>query len=141
MKNYTLMPFCDATMLTRVLDRLPQALRTELAKRDILRVGQLYAEWRRNGLDWVSHVQGVGPKTIMNLSELCGECERRERESEERKAEAASSIDWEQRRYDVAREALNVLLNINDMDTTINQAIYAVEAADALIEELKKHTE
>lgn len=83
MKDYALMPFCDATMLTRVLDRLPQALRTELAKRDILRVGQLYAEWKKNGLDWVSSVQGVGPKTISKLTDLCGEWERWQTYTEE----------------------------------------------------------
>lgn len=134
--------FCDATPLDRVLDRLPQALRAEFAKRDILRVGQLYAEWKKNGLDWVSSVQGVGLKAISKMTDLCGECERREREREERKAEASSSIDWEQRRYEIARNVLAArAANSSDYlykDEMGDEARDAVEIADALIAELKK---
>lgn len=134
--------FCDATPLGHVLGRLPQALRAEFAKRDILRVGQLYAEWKKNGLDWVSSVHGVGWKAISKMTDLCGECERREREREEREAEVASSIDWEQRRYEIARNVLAArAANSSDYlykDEMGDEARDAVEIADALIAELKK---
>lgn len=138
MKDFTLMPFCDATPLDRVLDRLPQALRTEFAKRNILRVGQLYAEWKKNGLDWVSRVQGVGPKAISQMTDLCGECERREREREERNAEASSPIDWEQRRYEIARDTMAAMHVSRGSSYIADLVTNAVCAADALIAELKK---
>ena len=52
------------------------------------------------------------------------------------------SIDWEQRRYEIARDVLAAYLsNSNDRinsGTPHQFAVDAIELADALIEELKK---
>lgn len=49
-------------------------------------------------------------------------------------------IDWEQRRYEIARECLASLLVVTDLENSKTERIskYAIECADALIEELKK---
>ena len=52
-----------------------------------------------------------------------------------------NTIDWEQRRYELAKSAMNgILSDENDEKYTIPKAIaqYAVACADALIEELRK---
>lgn len=49
------------------------------------------------------------------------------------------SIDWEQRRYEIAKEAIQGLLSNSTNDDTIeNYVNVSVKIADALIEELKK---
>ena len=54
------------------------------------------------------------------------------------------NIDWEQRRYEIAKEAVNGLLaapivdGINPIPSMDDIARYAVKIADYLIEELKK---
>lgn len=48
----------------------------------------------------------------------------------------ASDIDWEQRRYEIARECVAVLMR--DEITLEDAAKISVEQADALITELKK---
>lgn len=57
-----------------------------------------------------------------------------------------STPDWEQRRYEIAKEVLaaSVIANISDFGHVPNDAYYkscatyAISCADALIEELKK---
>lgn len=53
--------------------------------------------------------------------------------------ESNFSIDWEQRRYEIAKAAIQGLLSnsIND-DTIENYVNVSVKIADSLIEELKK---
>lgn len=54
-----------------------------------------------------------------------------------------SAIDWEQRRYELAKEAMNSILTapivdgVNPNPSAEDVAIYSVKLADALIEELK----
>lgn len=48
-----------------------------------------------------------------------------------------AGIDWEQRRYEIAKDVLAALLiNLTRVDTSYSKV--AVDYADALIEELKK---
>lgn len=65
---------------------------------------------------------------------------------EQRHAEAVVSIaktlrtpDWEQRRYEIAKDILpNTIFDFLDDNEIRNGAQYAVKCADALIAELKK---
>lgn len=65
---------------------------------------------------------------------------------EQRQAEAVVSIaktlrtpDWEQRRYEIAKNILpNTIFDFLDDNEIRNGAQYAVKCADALIAELKK---
>lgn len=65
---------------------------------------------------------------------------------EQRQAEAVVSIaktlrtpDWEQRRYEIAKDILpNTIFDFLDDNEIRNGAQYAVKCADALIAELKK---
>ena len=53
------------------------------------------------------------------------------------------SVDWEQRRYEIAKEAMNSILTapiidgVNPNPSAEDVATYSVRLADALIEELK----
>lgn len=48
------------------------------------------------------------------------------------------TIDWEQRRYEIAKELLPSMLNIGEKLNISFAAILAVNCADALISKLKK---
>ena len=48
------------------------------------------------------------------------------------------TIDWEQRRYEIAKELLPSMLNIGEKLNTSFAAILAVNCADALISRLEK---
>lgn len=48
------------------------------------------------------------------------------------------SIDWEQRRYEIAKDVYTVLLGQSNELTYMQKAENAVRRADALIEALKK---
>lgn len=48
----------------------------------------------------------------------------------------SKSIDWEQRRYEIAKSCLNALLANNDYQECVNESI---EYADKLIKKLKKN--
>lgn len=56
-----------------------------------------------------------------------------------------SDIDWEQRRYEIAKDMLAAFMSNSNSNafggSKGNQARDAVEYADALIDELKKHRE
>lgn len=56
--------------------------------------------------------------------------------------ETKQSIDWEQRRYEIAKDVLTAYLSNSNPnmlpETMINLSKSTVELADALIEELKK---
>lgn len=56
--------------------------------------------------------------------------------------EKRDSIDWEQRRYEIAKAMMAVAERHNNdpsgFSNPTSQAQYAIECADALIEELKK---
>lgn len=53
-----------------------------------------------------------------------------------------NSIDWEQRRYEIAKEVLANFIPVVEVDSTKEKvASYAVQYADALIAELKKGKE
>lgn len=58
------------------------------------------------------------------------------------KCEESKSIDWEQRRYEVAKSAMQgycIALGMNDDNETYNDiAMGAIRVADALIKELRK---
>ena len=58
------------------------------------------------------------------------------------KCEEAKTIDWEQRRYEIAKSAMQgycIALGMNDDSETYNDiAMGAIRVADALIKELKK---
>ena len=58
------------------------------------------------------------------------------------KYEESKSIDWEQRRYEVAKSAMQgycIALGMNDDNETYNDiAMGAIRVADALIKELRK---
>ena len=49
-----------------------------------------------------------------------------------------TSIDWEQRRYEIAKDVYTVLLGQSNKLTYFQKAENAVRRADALIEALKK---
>lgn len=133
--------FCDKTPLKYLLEGCPYVLRERLYARNIRTVGELHAEWRRNGLDWVGELGGCGKKTVGALLNLCEEHERRERKREEREAENASPVDWEQRRYEIAREALAAMIGNHNLGYHPDLAKNAVKAADALVGELKRNYE
>ena len=56
--------------------------------------------------------------------------------------EMSDNIDWEQRRYELAKSAMQgycIALGVNDDNETYNDiAIGSIRVADALIKELKK---
>ena len=58
------------------------------------------------------------------------------------KEEPHKTIDWEQRRYEIAKDMMTAVEQHNNDTTgfrdTMAQAQYAIECADALIAELKK---
>lgn len=58
------------------------------------------------------------------------------------KEEPHKNIDWEQRRYEIAKDMMTAAEQHNNDTTgfknTMAQAQYAIECADALIAELKK---
>ena len=58
------------------------------------------------------------------------------------KEEPCKTIDWEQRRYEIAKDMMTSAEQHNNDTTgfknTMAQAQYAIECADALITELKK---
>lgn len=54
-------------------------------------------------------------------------------------ADHLQEIDWEQRRYEIAKDAFIMLVRLNPDVTTDACAFDAVNAADSLIEELKNH--
>ncbi len=58
------------------------------------------------------------------------------------KEEPHKTIDWEQRRYEIAKDMMTAAEQHNNDTTgfrdTMAQAQYAIECADALIAELKK---
>ena len=62
-----------------------------------------------------------------------------------REIKRPKEIDWEQRRYEVAKTILpEIMGQINDYDKTITThdiCRYAVEMANALISELKKNVD
>lgn len=53
-------------------------------------------------------------------------------------ADHLQEIDWEQRRYEIAKDAFIMFIRLDPDVTTHSCALDAVYAADALIEELKK---
>lgn len=48
------------------------------------------------------------------------------------------TIDWEQRRYEIAKDMLTALLSKPEIVLTASDVKVAIRYADALIEELKK---
>ena len=50
-------------------------------------------------------------------------------------------IDWEQRRYDIAKDVLIALISKPEIVLTASDVKVAIRYADALIEELKKKGE
>ena len=85
---------------------------------------------RNSDLDWVSYIDSKGREY---------EHEKRLNiywDFEDVEEVLSTDIDWKQRRYEIAKE---VFASIYDFTIDrINFAKYAVDAADALIAELKK---
>ena len=52
--------------------------------------------------------------------------------------ETKTNIDWEQRRYEIAKSVLQGIFASNIQGTYEELATFAVQGADALINELKK---
>ena len=48
------------------------------------------------------------------------------------------TIDWEQRRYEIAKEVFPSLLNVGEKFNVYSAAILAIGCADTLINKLKK---
>lgn len=48
------------------------------------------------------------------------------------------TIDWEQRRYEIAKELFPSMLNVGEKHSASFAAILAVNCADVLIDRLKK---
>ena len=94
----------------------------------------------------VVNMRNAGPKSrdeIIRIQELC----RKELESQRLTTAplpcatvTPPSIDWEQRRYEIAKEVLPVFAELNDTYST-EMARVAVYYADALVAELKKGAE
>lgn len=63
----------------------------------------------------------------------------------EKEIEFVNYIDWEQRRYEIAKDVLAAFMSNSNSNvfggSEKSQAEYAVGYADALIDELKKHRE
>ena len=59
-------------------------------------------------------------------------------ESATRYFRQSKEIDWEQRRYEIAKDALAALLSDPTIGVNTSYSKVAVDYADALIEELKK---
>ena len=83
--------------------------------------------------------RGVERQYVDNKREWCTYVQS---ELEFIKEEPQKDIDWEQRRYEIAKDMMAVLERHNNETTgfknPILQAQYAIECADALIAELKK---
>lgn len=92
-------------------------------------------------------IKGLGVKDFNELSEITWSEERVFDSDIEyirvAKTKAESPIDWEQRRYEIAKESMNGLLaapvveGINPNPSVKDVATLSVRLADALIEELK----
>ena len=82
---------------------------------------------------------GVEKQYVDNNCEWCTYVQS---ELEFIKEEPQKDIDWEQRRYEIAKDMMAVVERHNNETTgfknPIQQAQYAIECADALITELKK---
>lgn len=86
----------------------------------------------------------VSPSGVTSVQRACTKYATKDgRELLDLALEFLPNIDWEQRRYEIAKEAMNGLLSTSIMDTNDPKqvleytAMFSVWFADALIEELK----
>lgn len=97
---------------------------------DVISYNKYTSTARNSELDWVSYIDSKGVEH---------EHEKRLNiywDFEDVEEVLSTDIDWKQRRYEIAKE---VFASIYDFTIDrINFAKYAVDAADALIAELKK---
>lgn len=97
---------------------------------DVISYNKYTSTARNSELDWVSYIDSKGMEH---------EHEKRLNiywDFEDVEEVLSTDIDWKQRRYEIAKE---VFASIYDFTIDrINFAKYAVDAADALIAELKK---
>lgn len=97
---------------------------------DVISYNKYTTTKRNSELDWVSYIDsnGVEHEHAKRLNIYW--------DFEDVEEVLSTDIDWEQRRYKIAKE---VFASIYDFTIDrINFAKYAVDAADALIAELKK---
>lgn len=85
----------------------------------------------------------ISPSGVTSVQRTCTKYATKDgRELLDFALEFSPNIDWEQRRYEIAKEAMNGLLDTPVLDTIPNQSIksivkFSIWLADALIEELK----
>ncbi len=89
-------------------------------------------------------VVDISPSGVTSMQRTCAKYVTKDgREYIDLALEILPNIDWEQRRYEIAREAMNGILSapvvtgVNPNPSYKDIAMYSVRLADALISELK----
>ena len=90
----------------------------------------------------------ISPSGVTSVQRTCTKYATKDgRELLDLALEFLPNIDWEQRRYEIAREAMNGLLSapvvagVNPNPSSKDIATFSVRLADALIKELKGRKE
>lgn len=87
----------------------------------------------------------ISPNGVASMQRTCAKYVTKDgREYIDLALEILPNIDWEQRRYEIAREAMNGFISAPVVDGAVPNpsfkdiATFSVRLADALIKELKK---